>query len=120
MFVPASLRQYNAAVVLYLRPNVMSNFLAVHVAETSLVTGFVWDKFVVVEFIDNGPGMDRETSKRVFEPFFTTKEVGTGTGLGLAVSYFIIVNNHKGSIEIDSEKGKGARFIISIPFQRNR
>lgn len=72
----------------------------------------------VIEIEDNGPGMDETTRKRVFEPFFTTKPVGEGTGIGLSVSYMIISNNHKGTMEVESEPGKGACFIVKLPFQR--
>jgi signal transduction histidine kinase len=71
--------------------------------------------FGVFEVEDNGPGMDEDVRKRVFEPLFTTKEPGEGTGLGLAVSYFIVVNSYGGSIQVESEKGKGSRFIIRLP-----
>jgi PAS domain S-box-containing protein len=73
------------------------------------------DNFARIEVIDNGPGMDERTRKRVFEPFFTTKEVGLGTGLGLSVSYFIITEQHNGSMSVESSPGKGARFIIRLP-----
>ena len=69
----------------------------------------------VVDIRDNGPGMDKETSQRIFEPFFSTKGVGKGTGLGLSVSYFIISENHGGTIEVVSEPGRGAQFIIRLP-----
>jgi len=68
-----------------------------------------------VEVEDNGPGMPETVRKRIFEPFFTTKPVGEGTGLGLSVSYFIIVTNHGGRFEVQSEPGKGARFILWLP-----
>ncbi len=68
-----------------------------------------------IEMEDNGPGMDGGVEKRIFEPFFTTKPVGVGTGLGLSVSYFIITENHRGEIKVDSEKGKGCKFIIHLP-----
>ena len=68
-----------------------------------------------VEIKDNGPGMDKLIRKRVFEPFYTTKPVGVGTGLGLSVSYFIITENHKGQMSVDSSPGRGATFIISLP-----
>ncbi len=71
-----------------------------------------------IEVEDNGPGMDAETRKRVFEPFFTTKEVGHGTGLGLSVSYFIITENHGGSMGVVSSPGRGACFTVRIPFER--
>ena len=70
---------------------------------------------VVIEIEDNGPGMDKAISRRVFEPFYTTKEVGVGTGLGLSISYFIITENHQGSMRVESSPGSGARFIIKLP-----
>ncbi len=70
-----------------------------------------------IEIKDNGPGMDKETCKRIFEPFFTTKEIGVGTGLGLSVSYFIIAENHGGSIEVVSAPDQGSAFIIRLPIK---
>ncbi len=75
-------------------------------------------EMVRVEIEDNGPGMAASVSRRVFEPFFTTKDVGVGTGLGLSVSYFIITENHGGSMEVRSAPGQGARFIIQLPAER--
>lgn len=69
----------------------------------------------LVEIEDNGPGMEENVRKRIFEPFFTTKPPGSGTGLGLSVSYMIINNNHNGSMEVKSRPGAGARFIIRLP-----
>jgi len=69
----------------------------------------------IVEIEDNGPGMDEYVRKRIFEPFFTTKDVDIGTGLGLSVSYFIVTNNHGGTMEVKSQKDKGAAFIIKLP-----
>jgi PAS domain S-box-containing protein len=74
--------------------------------------------FMVIEIEDNGPGMDEHTKKRVFEPFFTTKEVGSGTGLGLSVSYFIITDTHRGSMDLRSSPGDGSAFIIKLPLER--
>ncbi len=68
-----------------------------------------------IEVEDNGPGMTEQVRKRVFEPFFTTKDVGLGTGLGLSVSYFIITEHHNGTMSVESELGKGSRFIITLP-----
>ncbi|WP_243361292.1 ATP-binding protein [Fundidesulfovibrio terrae] len=70
---------------------------------------------VRMEVEDNGPGMDEETRRRIFEPFFTTKSPGKGTGLGLSVSYFIITKNHGGTIQVESEPGRGTKFIIRLP-----
>jgi two-component system, NtrC family, sensor kinase len=64
---------------------------------------------------DDGPGIPGENLRRIFEPFFTTKEIGKGTGLGLSITYDIIVNKHNGNIDIKSEFGKGATFIITLP-----
>jgi len=71
--------------------------------------------WAVIEVEDNGPGMEESVRRKVFEPFFTTKDPGSGTGLGLSVSYFIIRENHGGEFEVVSSPGKGARFIVRLP-----
>ena len=84
--------------------------------EVSIFTELVDDK-VVIRIADNGIGITTHVKKRLFDPFFTTKTVGKGTGMGLAVSYQIIVDNHKGELQCVSDSGKGAEFIISIPLR---
>lgn len=74
---------------------------------------------VRIEIQDNGPGMNEHTRKKIFEPFFTTKPVGEGTGLGLSVSYFIIVENHGGTLDVVSAPGKGTNFILRLPLERD-
>jgi signal transduction histidine kinase len=74
--------------------------------------------FILIEVIDNGPGMDEKTLKRIFEPFFTTKDVGAGTGLGLSVSYFIVTEQHHGRLAATSKPGQGTRFSIRLPSRR--
>ncbi|WP_319576117.1 PAS domain S-box protein [uncultured Desulfobacter sp.] len=74
-------------------------------------------KMVCMEIEDNGPGMDEAICKRVFEPFYTTKPVGEGTGLGLSVSYFIITENYGGKIAVESQPGKGTKFVIRLPLK---
>jgi signal transduction histidine kinase len=72
------------------------------------------DDHVVVSIGDTGPGVPEELKKRVFEPFFTTKPVGQGTGLGLDISYRIVVNGHGGDIVLDSKPGD-TRFMVRLP-----
>ncbi|SHJ38198.1 PAS domain S-box-containing protein [Desulfatibacillum alkenivorans DSM 16219] len=75
---------------------------------------------VDIEVEDNGPGVPEELRSKIFEPFFTTKDVGEGTGLGLFVAYFIVVNNHHGSMRVESAPGKGAKFIVQLPIEQPR
>jgi PAS domain S-box-containing protein len=75
---------------------------------------------VRVEIEDNGPGMDEAVRKRIFEPFFTTKPPGLGTGLGLSVSYFIVTEDHGGTISVESTPGMGASFVIRLPVEGRR
>jgi PAS domain S-box-containing protein len=69
---------------------------------------------VVVAVTDNGVGMSSEVKEKLFEPFFTTKKIGKGTGLGVSISYGII-KDYNGSIEIDSQEGRGTTFILRFP-----
>ena len=62
--------------------------------------------------------MDAATQRRVFEPFFTTKEVGIGTGLGLSVSYFIVTEQHGGTLSVESTPGRGTRFTLTLPLEQ--
>ena len=69
---------------------------------------------IVVEVRDTGPGIPPEIRPRIFEPFFTTKPVGEGTGLGLDISYRIVVNKHHGDIRAHSQPGD-TRFEVCLP-----
>jgi len=75
--------------------------------------------FIDVSIADTGHGIREEDKERIFEPFFTTKEVGKGTGLGLSISYSI-VQKHQGTIEVQSEVGKGSTFTVKLPVTRKR
>ena len=72
------------------------------------------DNWVVVEIEDNGPGIPQDIQINIFDPFFTTKPPGEGTGLGLNISYNIIVQKHKGEITVFSNPGKTC-FTIKLP-----
>jgi signal transduction histidine kinase len=69
---------------------------------------------VVVEVNDNGPGIPPEIQGRVFDQFFTTKGPGKGTGLGLDISYRIVVDKHRGDIRLTSRPG-ATRFEVWLP-----
>ena len=69
---------------------------------------------IVVEVVDDGPGIPEEIQSRVFEPFFTTKDVGEGTGLGLEIAYRIVVDHHRGEIRLESRPGE-TRFLVRLP-----
>jgi signal transduction histidine kinase len=79
----------------------------------TLRTGCERDR-VLVEVVDDGPGIPPENHARIFEPFFSTKDVGHGTGLGLDVSYRIVVGRHGGDIHVVSEPGR-TRFEVRLP-----
>ncbi len=72
------------------------------------------DGRVALTITDTGCGIKADDLDKIFEPFFTTKPVGKGTGLGLSVTYGI-VQSHGGTIEVQSEEGKGTTFTISLP-----
>ncbi len=72
------------------------------------------DGQVEIRISDTGVGISKENLSKIFDPFFTTKDVGKGTGLGLNIAYNII-QKHKGTIEVESEVGKGTTFTIRIP-----
>jgi signal transduction histidine kinase len=76
-------------------------------------TSFEHDQ-VVVEVVDDGPGIPADVQSRIFEPFFTTKSVGTGTGLGLLISNRIVGDRHGGEIEFETRPGE-TRFRVRLP-----
>ncbi len=64
---------------------------------------------------DTGTGIPADIKQKIFDPFFTTKEVGKGTGQGLAIAHSVVVDKHGGTLDIESEIGKGTTFIIRLP-----
>jgi signal transduction histidine kinase len=81
---------------------------------TLTVRTFKEGSFLVVEIGDTGVGIPPEAKDRIFEPFFTTKAVGQGTGLGLDITWRIVVNKHHGDIRVESKPGD-TRFQIRLP-----
>jgi two-component system NtrC family sensor kinase len=73
--------------------------------------------YLICEISDNGMGFTAENKLRLFEPFFTTKGLGSGTGLGLALAYDIVVNKHNGDIIADNSEWQGAKFTIKLPIK---
>ena len=70
---------------------------------------------VEIRIRDNGTGISPEVKEKLFSPFFTTKPAGEGTGLGLSISHDIIVKQHGGSIEVETEPGAFTEFRIVLP-----
>jgi PAS domain S-box-containing protein len=85
----------------------------------TLTTSIVDDEAVVIEVADTGIGIEPENLSKIYDPFFTTKGVGSGTGLGLAVTYGI-VQEHAGTIEVESEVGSGTTFRLEFPVAEKR
>jgi signal transduction histidine kinase len=77
------------------------------------------DGWAVISICDNGPGVPEDIRARIFEPFFTTKPVGEGTGLGLDISWRIVINKHHGDLSLESVPGD-TRFIVRLPLDPPR
>ena len=74
------------------------------------------DRSAVLEIIDDGPGIEESMREKIFQPFFTSKDEGTGLGLSIAIR---IVEEHRGSMDVRSEPGRGTTFIISLPLKES-
>jgi signal transduction histidine kinase len=86
-----------------------------YIGQIRICTEKVNSENIVIRIIDNGLGMTAEVRDKIFNPFFTNKPVGKGTGMGLAISYSIIVEKHGGNLQCFSIPGEGTEFIIHIP-----
>jgi len=99
--------------------NIIHNAIDAMEGEGSLTLRTTRDRdFVLVEIGDTGPGIAPELQQRIFEPFFTTKDVGHGTGLGLDISYRIVVRRHHGDIRVQSQPGD-TRFQVWLPIEQS-
>jgi signal transduction histidine kinase len=95
--------------------NLIDNAVAAMAGSGTLtLTTTAGDGSVLVEIADTGPGIPAENLKRIFEPFFTTKPVGKGTGLGLDISWRIVVTRHHGDLRVRSQPGE-TRFTVELP-----
>lgn len=79
----------------------------------------VVDNYLELRVQDNGTGIPEAIKSKIFQPFFTTKPTGEGTGLGLSLSYDIVVKGHGGTLEAESEEGEGTTFILRLPLSGN-
>ncbi|MFB2921497.1 hybrid sensor histidine kinase/response regulator [Aerosakkonema funiforme] len=89
-----------------------------HPSHIMIRTEVIENNKIAIQISDNGPGMTEEVRSRIFNPFFTTKAPGKGTGIGLSISWQIVVEKHRGSLRCFSEPGKGTEFAIEIPIRQ--
>lgn len=86
--------------------------------EISVRTDIVGDDEIQVTLADNGPGIPDSLREKIFDPFFTTKPVGKGTGLGMSISYEIVVEKHHGTLTCEAAEPQGTSFIMTIPMEQ--
>ncbi len=87
-------------------------------SQITIRTSLVDQQWVKISILDNGSGIPENVRERIFDPFFTTKPIGKGTGMGLSISYKIIVEKHGGKLECSSNPNRGTEFVIQIPVQQ--
>jgi len=105
--------------------NIANNaFYAAHQKKLKVPEGFrptLWvstrdcGSTVEIKIRDNGTGIPKDALQKIFNPFFTTKPTGSGTGLGLSLSYQIVNEQHKGTIHVNTEEGEFTEFVINLP-----
>jgi two-component system, NtrC family, sensor kinase len=84
----------------------------------TISTSIIDSQWAKISIADNGLGMPEQVRQKIFNPFFTTKPVGKGTGMGMAISYQIIIEKHRGRLDCFSKMAKGTEFIIQIPLKQ--
>ncbi len=87
--------------------------------QITIRTAMLDHQWVEIAIADNGPGIPETMKERIFDPFFTTKPIGKGTGMGLSISYQIIVEKHGGKLLCFSNPNQGTEFVIQIPIQQS-
>ena len=92
--------------------------IAAHPNQIHIRTAVIKEKWVEVTIADNGPGIPPDVQRHIFDPFFTTKPLGKGTGMGMYISYQIIVEKHGGKLDCESAPGKGTTFRIQLPIKQ--
>lgn len=85
----------------------------------SIYTALIDESWAEIRIGDNGNGIPEAIKQQIFDPFFTTKPVGSGTGMGLAISYQIVADRHQGTLSCSSQSGEGTEFVIKIPLKQN-
>ncbi|MEO0535416.1 MAG: ammonium transporter [Cyanobacteria bacterium P01_A01_bin.123] len=88
------------------------------VPQITLSTELIDADTVCIRLKDNGSGIPEEVQRRMFDPFFTTKPVGKGTGLGMSISYQMVVERHGGELQCLSTPGRGTEFLVKIPLSQ--
>ncbi len=108
----------NPALICQVFLNIILNALQARTGTLKLVISTdIRHNNIMIKFSDNGKGIPDNIKNRIFEPFYTTKDVGKGTGMGLTVAYEVITA-YGGTIEVESQPGEGATFIILLPAKR--
>ncbi|MFN2396687.1 MAG: ATP-binding protein [Bacteroidales bacterium] len=116
-------KEYDAnAKIMAIPANIQQVFmnLLVNAIQAIPQKGIIWietkrkQSTIVITIKDSGKGIPKVIQKKIFDPFFSTKDVGTGTGLGLYLTYNF-VKQHHGTIKVNSESGKGAEFVVELP-----
>ena len=79
------------------------------------VTTLTENGWAIIKVRDNGAGIPETIIEKIMQPFFTTKPTGEGTGLGLSLTYDMVVKGHGGSITVNSVEGQGSEFIVQLP-----
>jgi|GEM_PF-2381007 len=97
------------------RQTALAQGINTYTGEITITTQTTKSNQVTITIADNGCGMTPAVKEKIFNPFFTTKSIGKGTGMGLAISYQIVTENHGGMLHCDSAVGQGTIFVITLP-----